>query len=63
MKPSDLQALYQRLRQEADKVIVGLEEPFELLVDFSNVVYNMLNPLQLCCRAALIIFIVLLAFC
>ena len=32
MKPSDLQTLYQRLRQEADKVIVGLEEPFELLV-------------------------------
>jgi MoxR-like ATPase len=31
MKPSDLQTLYQRLRQEADKVIVGLEEPFELL--------------------------------
>jgi MoxR-like ATPase len=32
MKPSDLQILYQRLRQEADKAIVGLEEPFELLV-------------------------------
>ena len=32
MKPSDLQTLFQRLRQEADKVIVGLEEPFELLV-------------------------------
>jgi MoxR-like ATPase len=32
MKPSNLQALFQRLRQEADKVIVGLEEPFELLV-------------------------------
>lgn len=32
MKPSNLQAVFQRLRQEADKVIVGLEEPFELLV-------------------------------
>lgn len=32
MKPSDLQTLAQRLRQEADKVIVGLEEPLELLV-------------------------------
>lgn len=32
MKPSDLQTLFQRLRQEADKIIVGLEEPFELLV-------------------------------
>ena len=32
MNPSDLQTLFQRLRQEADKVIVGLEEPFELLV-------------------------------
>jgi MoxR-like ATPase len=32
MKPSDLQILYQRLRREADKAIVGLEEPFELLV-------------------------------
>ena len=28
----NLQLLYQRLRLEADKVIVGLEEPFELLV-------------------------------
>ncbi len=27
----NLQLLYQRLRQEADRVIVGLEEPFELL--------------------------------
>jgi MoxR-like ATPase len=27
----NLQLLYQRLRKEADKVIVGLEEPFELL--------------------------------
>jgi len=31
MKPSDLKPLFGRLRQEADKVIVGLEEPFELL--------------------------------
>ncbi|MFN8456140.1 MAG: MoxR family ATPase [Anaerolineae bacterium] len=30
--PSDLQLLFRRLRQEADKVLVGLEEPFELLV-------------------------------
>jgi MoxR-like ATPase len=28
----DLQLLFQRLRQEADKVLVGLEEPFEFLV-------------------------------
>ncbi len=27
-----IQTLYQHLRQEADKVLVGLEEPFELLV-------------------------------
>jgi len=32
VKPSDLQIMYQRLRAEADKVVVGLEEPFELLV-------------------------------
>ena len=32
MQPAQLQALYQRLREEADKVIVGLEEPFEYLV-------------------------------
>ena len=32
MQPSDVQATFRRLRQEADKVIVGLEEPFELLV-------------------------------
>ncbi|MCP4540810.1 MAG: MoxR family ATPase [Chloroflexi bacterium] len=32
MNPNDLQTLFQRLRQEADKVIVGLEESFELLV-------------------------------
>jgi MoxR-like ATPase len=32
MPISDLQILFRRLRQEADKVLVGLEEPFELLV-------------------------------
>lgn len=32
MHPGDLQNLFSRLRQEADKVLVGLEEPFELLV-------------------------------
>lgn len=32
MNPTDLQALYHQLRREADKVLVGLEEPFELLV-------------------------------
>ena len=32
MQPAQLQQLYQRLREEADKVIVGLEEPFEYLV-------------------------------
>ena len=32
MDSNHLQTLFQRLRQEADKVIVGLEEPFELLV-------------------------------
>lgn len=32
MSLTDLQHLFQRLRQEADKVLVGLEEPFELLV-------------------------------
>ena len=32
MELSELQALYGRLRQEAGKVIVGLEEPLELLV-------------------------------
>jgi len=32
MNPTDLQPLFQRLRQEADKVLVGLEEPFELLL-------------------------------
>ena len=32
MEPGDLQKIYQNLRQEADKVLVGLEEPFEMLV-------------------------------
>jgi MoxR-like ATPase len=32
MHSSDLQDLYRQLRQEADKVIVGLQEPFDLLV-------------------------------
>jgi MoxR-like ATPase len=32
MTPQDLLPLYHTLRQEANKVIVGLEEPFELLV-------------------------------
>ncbi|MDX1520183.1 MAG: AAA family ATPase, partial [Anaerolineae bacterium] len=32
MSIQDLQALFQRLRAEADKVLVGLEEPFELLI-------------------------------
>ena len=32
MNPTDLQTTFQKLRQEADKVLVGLEEPFELLV-------------------------------
>ncbi|MFZ6031321.1 MAG: AAA family ATPase [Chloroflexota bacterium] len=32
MNPSQLHSIYQRLRQEADKVLVGLQEPFELLV-------------------------------
>jgi MoxR-like ATPase len=32
MNLDDLQTWYQRLRQEADKVIVGLEEPFAMLV-------------------------------
>ena len=32
MNPSDLRNLHLRLRQEADKVLVGLAEPFELLV-------------------------------
>ncbi len=31
MKPNELQTLFQELRQEADKVIVGLDEAFELL--------------------------------
>src|SRR5262245_64728424 len=32
MSVTDLQLLFQALRREADKVLVGLEEPFELLV-------------------------------
>ena len=32
MNPADLQNLFHTLRQEANKVLVGLEEPFELLV-------------------------------
>lgn len=32
MSPNELQALWRRLREEADKVLVGLDEPFELLV-------------------------------
>ena len=32
MNPTDLQTTFQQLRQEADKVLVGLEESFELLV-------------------------------
>jgi len=32
MSNPDLQILFRRLREEADKVLVGLEEPFELLV-------------------------------
>lgn len=31
MNPTQLQTVHQELRQEADKVLVGLEEPFELL--------------------------------
>src|SRR5512137_2889185 len=32
MNPTDLKTLFQNLRREADKVLVGLETPFELLV-------------------------------
>jgi len=32
MNPNEIQSIYQSLRQEADKVLVGLQEPFELLV-------------------------------
>jgi MoxR-like ATPase len=32
MNPTDLKTIFQDLREEANKVIVGLEEPFELLV-------------------------------
>ncbi len=31
MEPTQLKTIYQTLRQEADKVLVGLEEPFEML--------------------------------
>jgi MoxR-like ATPase len=31
MKPDELQSVYERLKSEAGKVLVGLEEPFELL--------------------------------
>jgi MoxR-like ATPase len=31
IKPTQLQTVHKKLRQEADKVLVGLEEPFELL--------------------------------
>jgi len=32
MNAAELQGIYKNLRQEADKVLVGLEEPFDLLV-------------------------------
>ena len=32
MNPSEIQTIYKNLRAEADKVLVGLQEPFELLV-------------------------------
>ena len=32
LKPTNLQSVYQHLREEANKVLVGLEEPFEMLV-------------------------------
>lgn len=32
MKPTELQTLFQSMREEADKVLVGLETPFELMV-------------------------------
>ena len=32
MEPTEIQKVFTRLRAEADKVLVGLEEPFELLV-------------------------------
>jgi MoxR-like ATPase len=32
MNPADLQTVFQTIRQEADKVIVGQEDPFQLLV-------------------------------
>ena len=32
MEPTQLKTIYQVLRREADKVLVGLEEPFEMLI-------------------------------
>ena len=32
MEPTQLKTIYETLRREADKVLVGLEEPFEMLV-------------------------------
>jgi MoxR-like ATPase len=32
MKPADLKTVYENLRSEANKVLVGLDEPFELLI-------------------------------
>ncbi len=32
MKPADLKIVYEKLRTEANKVLVGLDEPFELLI-------------------------------
>lgn len=32
MEPTQLKTIYETLRQEADKVLVGLEEPFEMLI-------------------------------
>ena len=32
MDPQDIQEIYVRMRKEADKVLVGLDEPFELMV-------------------------------
>src|SRR4030067_125256 len=31
LNPGDIQDIYRRMRTEADKVLVGLEEPFERL--------------------------------
>ncbi len=32
LKPMNLQTVYKRMREEADKVLVGLEEPFKMLI-------------------------------